>query len=369
MKAIKSSFDVSAPGRQGFFALISHPVKGFRNIPEMFRAIKSEEAAFKIDTEIKGRENFTNGNYKKAGIALYERGEVAKNVNELFRSRWARLIPGIQASERGFTSFLNLMRADLFDAMHKYSFSERAATEAELKAIGDYAKQATGDGTAKGYETSLQGLGAFIWAPKLVLSRFQMLSGQGLWPGGNRTATTRKAVAREYARILGGLALIYSVNAIINDEPVEDSPLSSDFGKIKVGNTRIDLLAGISQVAVFMARLYEGKTKSIKTGLTTPITGDYVPYGGMTTWNVIANFLRTKLTPVLGSAISIRQGKDLVGNKVTLYDIPEQTVVPLAMMDIYQAMNEEGVPAGLALGTLGMFGVGIQTHEQKGARQ
>jgi hypothetical protein len=57
----------------------------------------------------------------------------------------------------------------------------------------------------------------------------------------------------------------------------------------------------------------------------------------------------------------------LIGNPVTLYDIPTEVIVPLSFSDIYQAMNEEGVPVGAALGILGMFGVGIQTHEQKGA--
>jgi hypothetical protein len=75
------------------------------------------------------------------------------------------------------------------------------------------------------------------------------------------------------------------------------------------------------------------------------------------------------LTPALGLAISTRRGQNLVGEKVTLYDIPKETIVPLSFMDIYDAMEEEGIPAGMALGTLGLFGIGIQTHEQKGAKR
>ena len=51
-----------------------------------------------------------------------------------------------------------------------------------------------------------------------------------------------------------------------------------------------------------------------------------------------------------------------------MYDIPEETLVPLPVLDIYDAMVAEGVPVGAALGILGLFGVGIQTYEQKGAR-
>jgi hypothetical protein len=279
------------------------------------------------------------------------------------------MVPGIPASERAFVSFLNLMRSDLFDAMHKNNFSERAATKAELKALGDYVNQATGRGTLKGYENALQGLGTFLWAPKLVLSRFQMVLGAGLMPGGGRTAATRIAVAKEYGRILSSLAIIYATHAFLTGESVEDDPRSSDFGKIRVGNTRIDVLAGVSQSAVFMSRIIEGETKNVKTGEIRAIRGDYIPYGGATTWGVISSFLRTKLTPALGVGINILEGRDLVGNKVTLYDIPGETLIPLAMKDIYDAMVEEGIPTGAALGTLGLFGIGIQTHEQKGARK
>ncbi|MFH2076301.1 MAG: hypothetical protein ABIJ57_13310, partial [Pseudomonadota bacterium] len=319
IKAIKSSFDVSAPGRQGFFAFISHPIKGFKNLPEMFRAIGSEEAAYRIETEISNRPNAKL--YKDAGVSLTERKGSGSKIEEIYRSRWGQLIPGIPASERAFVSFLNLMRADLFDAMHKSAFSKRRGTPEELKALGDYVNQATGRGTLKGYENALQGLGTFLWAPKLVLSRFQMALGAGMWPGGGRTAATRIAVAKEYARILGSLTLIYAVDELITGRPTEDDPRSSDFGKIVIGNTRIDVLAGVSQATVFMSRVASGETKGLKTGFVMPIRGDYVPYSGTTTWDVISNFLRTKLTPALGLAINLVSGKDLVGNKVTLYDI------------------------------------------------
>ena len=115
----------------------------------------------------------------------------------------------------------------------------------------------------------------------------------------------------------------------------------------------------MSQATVFMSRVITGESKSITTGEIRPLTGDFVPYGGTTTWDVISNFLRTKLTPVLGVAINLRQGRNIVGEKVTMYDIPEETLVPLPVLDIYDAMVAEGVPVGAALGILGLFGVGM----------
>lgn len=362
VKALKSSYDVSAVGRQGFFAVISHPIRGFRNAAEMFRALKSEEYAYRIEMEIRGRKNYPL--YQEAGLALTERGGQGSKVEELYRSRWAQAIPGIPASERAFVSFLNLMRCDLFDAMHESAFGGGKSTAAERAKLAQFANEATGRGTIKGFEQALQGLGTFMWAPKLVLSRFQMVLGHSLFGG---TKATRMAIAKEYGRILTGIGIIYTVSSLLGAD-IETDPRSSDFGKIQIGDTRIDVLAGVSQATVFMSRIITGETKSITTGEIRPIAGDFVPYGGTTTWDVISNFLRTKLTPVLGVAINLRQGRNIVGEKVTMYDIPEETLVPLPVLDIYDAMVAEGVPVGAALGILGLFGVGIQTYEQKGAR-
>ena len=364
VKAIKSAYDVSAPGRQGFFALISHPILGFKNIAEMFRALRSEEVVYRIHKEIQGRKNAKL--YKEAEVPFTDTEGKIATAEEMFMGRWQEYIPGIPASNRAFVAFLNLMRADLFDAMYKYSFERRGvkATKEELLALGDYVAQATGRGTIKKYESALQEAGKVLWAPKLVVSRFQMLTGKGLLYG-RGTAATRKAVAREYARILGGLAIIYSVDYLVNTTPVETDPTSSDFGKIIAGKTRIDVLAGVSQATVLLGRLGYGESKNIRTGRITPIRGENIPYGGQDSWDVMMRFMRTKLTPVLGIAINLATEKDLIGKKYGWEDVPADLTVPLAMRDIYEAMQEEGIPAGLALGTLGMFGVGLQTHEDK----
>jgi hypothetical protein len=115
--------------------------------------------------------------------------------------------------------------------------------------------------------------------------------------------------------------------------------------------------------------MWTGEKKSLKTGEIKDLYGDNVSYGGATVWSVMTDFLRTKLTPALGLAINLRQGKDLIGQPVTLTDIPAEVLVPLSVRDLWEAMNEEGIPAGMALGTLGLFGVGIQTHETSGARR
>lgn len=341
---------------------------GFRNIPEMFKVLKSDEAALISKKEIDNRENNKNGYYKTGGVDFTEFGGIGTKAEEMYRGRWAQKIPGIPASERAFVAYLNLARADLFDFMVMVNFKDSKPTEMDLKGIGDFVNTATGRGKQKGYEKTISGLGMILWSPSLVLSRFQLMSGKGLMPGGERTAASRKAVLKEYTRILSTAALIYSINAIINDEPVELDPRSSHFGEIKIGKTYIDMWGGLKQVTVFTSRLITREKKTL-SGKIYPISGDYVPYGGADIWSTISDFMRTKLTPAFGIAIDWLQEEKLTGEKFGSSDVPLELITPLAISDLYQEMQTEGVPAGLALGTLGIFGVGLQTYDLKGARK
>jgi hypothetical protein len=178
-----------------------------------------------------------------------------------------------------------------------------------------------------------------------------------MWGG---SVTTRIAIAKEYARILTGLGIIYTMASLWDEVTIEDNAVSSDWGKIRIGNRRIDILAGVTQATVLLNRVARRETKSA-SGRIIPLSGD-VAYGGRDISGVLGLFLRTKLTPVLGSAIDIWQGKDMVGNKVTLYDIPQKLLMPLSFGDIYDSLVEDGLPRGAALSILATFGVGVQIY-------
>ncbi len=79
----------------------------------------------------------------------------------------------------------------------------------------------------------------------------------------------------------------------------------------------------------------------------------------------MARFLRSKLAPVPGSVVNVLAGKDVVGKPVTLTSEAKRSLTPLAMSDILKTMEEQGVPRGTALSILSMFGMGLQTYEDK----
>lgn len=360
-RAILTSFDLSAVFRQGGAIVFGHPVRAARAFPSMFRALASEKGAYAVNQEILGRENYPL--YQRSKLYLSEHGSPLSRMEEAYMSRWADKIPLVAGSQRAYTTFLNRIRADSFDALAKSIGRSERLTPEEAKVISNYVNVATGRGDIGMTGNALVGLNTVFFAPRYVASRFELLAGQPLYKG---TARTRVAIAQEYARMLAGLGVVYGL-AKMSGADVEADPRSSDFGKIKIGNTRVDPLMGMSQVTVLLSRLASGESKTLK-GRIVELRGDKKKYGGSDSADVIGRFLRSKLSPAFGTAMNVASGKNVVGEKVTPESIATNLAIPLAMQDIYDAMQDQGVPKGTALGLLGIFGMSLQTFDAKKKR-
>jgi len=96
--------------------------------------------------------------------------------------------------------------------------------------------------------------------PKYVASRFQLLFGTPIFK--KDAGRARQLIIKEYAKTLTGAATVFSMISaagvaykLTNKElSVEADPRSSDVGKMKIGNTRIDLLFGLSQTMTITSR-------------------------------------------------------------------------------------------------------------------
>ncbi len=361
-RMLMTSMDVSAVLRQGGFIAFGHPLRAAKAIGPMMRSLVSEQAAFNVMHGIENRPNAPL--YDKSKLFLAKRDEGLNAHEEAFMSRLAGKIPGIKQSERAYNTFLNKLRADSFDAMlANLSKDGRAPTHEEAMAVANYVNIATGRGKLGKFENAAQGLNTIFFAARNAASRFQLIAGQPFY-GGN--AKTRGLIAKEYARFLIGAGVVYTLGAAAGGT-VEKDPRSADFGKIKFGNTRMDPLAGLSQVSVLLSRLATGKTKSAASGLVSPIRGPGVPYGGEDSVGLIGRFLRNKLAPVPSAALNLATGKDAVGNKVTVGSTVQGALTPLVFSDIYSAMKDQGVPKGAALGLLTLFGMSMQTYDGENA--
>jgi hypothetical protein len=273
-------------------------------------------------------------------------------------SRWASKIPGVAHSQRAYITFLNKLRADSFDAMANSLGRRGKITIEEAQAISNFINVATGRGemgTAKGAVF----LNTIFFAPRLAVSRFQMLAGQPLYRG---NARARSLIAQEYARFLAGASVVYSLGSFAGAK-IETDPRSSDFLKMRFGETRLDPLGGLIQATVFMSRMASGKTKLTGSGKLKPAR----------TLDTIGNFLRNKAAPVPGAIADARDiltgQKPPAGHPQTLREIARGFVLPMSADDLLAALQEQGVPKGVALGILSLFGMGLQTHEREAAKK
>lgn len=270
-------------------------------------------------------------------------------------SRWAKKIPGVAGSQRAYTTFLNKLRADSFDAMSESLGRRGVVTAEEAKAISNFVNVATGRGDMGAAAQAAVGLNTVFFAPRLVLSRFQLIAGQPFYRG---SARTRILMVQEYGRFLAGAGVVYALTQAAGAEPIVLDPRSPDFLKIKVGNTRIDPLAGITQATRFS--LQEGQ--ALKRFLTQS-KEKVSPY--MRGDQVFFRFLRTKLSPIFGGIVNAAAGQDVVGNKATPKSVATSLVVPMSFGDIYKTMQEQGVPKGTAIAILALFGMSVQTYDKK----
>lgn len=368
IRSLLTSMDLSAVLRQGKFAGIQHPIIAAKNIWPMLKSFASEKNAFEIERQLDRRDNAPR--YKASKLAITEHGSVLNKMEEAYMGRWTAKIPLVKASARAYTTFLNKLRADAFDTLTATLEKKGAATPEQDRIIANAVNVFTGRGTIGMAEQAAAGLNTIFFAPKFVASRFQTLLGQPLYYGtfsGKAPLTAkgafaaRRLVAGEYAKLIAGYATIYALANAAGFKIGTDSN-STDFGKIIVGNTRIDPLAGLSQISVLLSRIISGKKTTI-AGKSVPIRGK-VPYGGATTWDVITRFLRQKLAPVPSLATDIVTQKDLMGKPLDKEWLLNRTVVPISFQDIYDASKEQGIPGATAISILSILGENVQTYDE-----
>lgn len=374
-RSVLSSWDLSAVLRQGGFISIGNPARAAKSIVPMLRSLRNDFQAKKVDTEIRSRENAPL--YKKSGLYLapMEAEAPLSSQEEQIMSKLARNIPGVRASNRAFVTYLNKLRADSFDQMKDALIAKgKEPTKEELAAISNYINVSTGRG-ALGVKTAAaaEALASVFFSPRLAASRFQLLAGQPLYKG---TAQTRAMVAKEYAKFLVGASAIYGLGALAG-ATIEHDPRSSDFGKLRWGNTRLDPLAGMSQVAAFLSKLISGSKKNAAGKIVPlrdsnrfpelardPKTGkpQAVGYGAQDETDVIKGFVRSKLSPVVGAGVDLVTGKDFAGQPTTPGQIAANLVTPLPFSGASDVIKEHGAGAA-PLEMLNLLGMGLQNYQ------
>lgn len=346
-KALKASWDLSAPGRQGLGLI--HTKAWWSAWNDMFSGLKSDEAFKATQKAIENRPLFKSFNdepsfAQKAGLKLTNLGKLSDR-EEFFMSSLAEKFPGVKPSERAYTAYLNKLRADTFEnLMSKYKvLGENGEYNIPLsKELANYINNATGRGSLGDLESSAVALNNAFFSPRFLASRLKLLG-----EGGKSVFTpstyvfSQPSVRREYLKSLlaiAGVGTTIGELAKMAGGTVEHDSNNSDFMKIKVGNTRIDPYAGMQQPIVLASRLLSGKSTSSVSGKTTDL--DNPKYGQSNRMDVIGRFIRSKESPVAAFAHGLLTGKDGAGNRFNVPEEVAQLFTPMILQDLKQVATE-----------------------------
>jgi hypothetical protein len=373
-RAIQSAFDLSFPFRQGLGLI--HTKGWWKAWPDMVKSAGDENAYKAVMNSIEERPNFTrpmkeNGRLGKsfaeeAGLAVTDLSTLSRR-EEAMGSRIAETIPGlgrgIRGSNRAYTAFANKLRADTFDSLIESAEKAGLDPRANMplaKEIAKYVNNASGRGSfnSQRLEASAETFNTLFFSPRLMASRLQILN-----PA--QYLMTNKPMRLEYmksAMALGGAWLTFAKLAEqmgSNVVPLNDAT-NSDFGRIKIGNTRIDPTGGMLPFITLASRLGKGGYDALMGNEDGRYSGKF---GAPSAMSDTTNFLAGKAAPLFRPAVNMATATTY--KPAMLGDDLLRMFTPIQLQEISEILQDDPSLARLLGVTLaGTVGIGSNTYKQ-----
>jgi hypothetical protein len=418
-RAGMSTADMSAPLRQGLPLI--HKKEFWTALPDMVRAFRSQEGFDAVQNEIASRPLFRtragpNGKIlpsfaKERGLSLTGIGDINPR-EEAFANNYLEELPTamgggvVRGSERAYTAFLNKLRADTFESLIKDAkvFGADGTKNIPLaNAMAEFVNNATGRGSLKfgklDMEDSAKTLSNFLFSPRLMASRLQFANPKNL-------IFAPRQVRMEYYKSLMAMGAVgNSIGQLVKMSgagTVESNPGSSDYGKIKVGDVRIDPYGGFQQYIVAAKRLIphfidtdktendtgivpvdnfirllgdpSGTMKSTTSGKEYSL--DSPSYGQSNRLDVAMRFAQGKAAPIPSFIMGLMRNKtEMSGQKMNFGFDPNHPVqsvmdnsvaqrfMPMVAQDLWDLYSHDApMPAKVAAAIAAWFGAGVQTY-------
>lgn len=352
--------DLSGTLMQNALFAYRHPITTAGNFVQQLKFFASEKAYKMSGEEIASRPTYDL--MKKAKLSLTETGPLISQREEQFMSSLAEKIPGlgrvVRATGRAYTGFLNRMRADVFDQLvnTQKSLGGKIDDPVFLKSAGEFINTSTGRGSLGQLERIAPVLGQGFFSARKLVATIQTLNPLYYI---NAHPVVRREALLTMLSFLGGATAITQLSKLAGAE-VGDDPTSTDFGKIKFGNTRFNLYGPYQQIAVLMARLWKGYATSSTTGKKMMLGNESNPYSP-TRLDLLTRYFESKEHPTLSLIFSALRGTNNIGQP---FNAPTETLnrfIPMVLADGYDLYKEHGSQGLLGL-IPGILGIPVQTY-------
>ena len=288
--------------------------------------------------------------------------------------RFAEKLPWIRISGRAHITGTNVMNwrifkkhvEDLFDIQRQIGKGQITGKRAEnfnldksAATLAAFLAETSGRGPLGPLKGLSPALNAGFFSARLMIGR--LISPRHLF---SADPFIRKLAWKNFGTAMVGFSSLILGGYKAGLWDVEFDNRSADFMKIRIGRTRIDVWGGFQQYAVLWGRLirYTLTQANLDDGsLKSTVTGETSEKDPV---KLVGTLLRGKVAPGLGLALEAWTGRDFKGSKIDRRDWRrwlKRGGIPLAGMDIYEALEAEGL-VGLS-GASGIIGAGVQTYE------
>lgn len=361
-RALMATADFSAPLRQG-------AILGSR-FPKQFAKAFGESAKYMFNPKYYEHEMYkltqrpTYALMKSRKLSV-DAGENLTGTEEQFLSNVLegkvakKLGVGhvIAGSDRAYSGFLTKLRADVFDQV--LADSQAAGVKLGNKELDSLAKfinsaSGRGDGNITRQVSKLQ----VLFSARLWKSRLDTLNPAYY----ARLDPLARKYALQSAASFAGIATTILGLAKASGLDVNTDPRNADFGKIKNGNTRYDVLGGLQQNIRLAAQLATGQKINSETGEIQNLGADR-GFGKPSRLDLLYSFVENKENPLIAYGTKVLKGTDAGGNKVNPATEAAKLAIPLNIQGTYETIKDTGnIPKSVAANSPGVFGIGVQTY-------
>jgi hypothetical protein len=403
-RLLQASFDLSMVLQQGLKLTVSHPVNALRAFKKLWELGWSEKKARKWGEFIKAQPYYEE--MMKAGLSLSEYDASISEKEEgflggvgnwmwdtamyplkVFGNRpyeFGKSLNPFKGFERAGIAYLNTMRVLRYeDGKSMLESKNRGMTfETNPEAYKNMAEQIntfSGRASLGPLQKYSDGLSKIFYSPRNWMSQLKTSTiGFPIFlltlrdKGTYKPSVAQIMAARDFITWFTVTVGVVSMIAAKANEDEEDEfevdldPLSSKFGKIRIGDVYVDPWGGFIQHIVLQARLY---SEALVRGGERKQLGDY---NTPTRAGLLADFAKNKLHPSLSFAVAALSTHEEDGKRINPYgeefiwsEQVAERVTPMLFPTLNEIYKEEPNLLGGFLGAYAFLGTSINVYKEK----
>lgn len=330
---------------------------------EQFKYFANEENYKNARADISGHPDYDIA--KRAGLGitsidnkLNDREEAIQSSLLQEGSTWLSNKTGflpdfIRSSSRAFTGYLNYVRfgrfEDLLNAARLQGKDVSLGSEIS-KDLANVVNSFSGRGKIPfGLDRSQSALNTFFFSPRKIAGAIDMFNPMTYLDP--RIDSLAKKTALK--QLTGSLLVTTSILTLakLMGGQVETNPVGTNFGKVKIGDTTIDLTGGNASYVRLVSQIISNKEKS-STGKITSLGGilqktsktgkvSNTPFTAPTRADKVFTYIRDHASPIASLIWDWAAGSNPVGQPVTIRSEAKQELTPLVTQAFYDMYKND----------------------------